>query len=67
MEFVQKKYILCHSFEEASMLMEKLLNGGLPNGFILSDSNSVFRFQELYQLLDEDRDERFHVDRIKEP
>ncbi len=49
------------------MLLEKLLNGELPNGYIIAASNSVFRFQELYQLLDKDRDERFHVDRIKEP
>ncbi len=47
--------------------MDQLLAGKIPKGFVQTGTNFDLRYREVYDLMNVDRDERFSLDRVKEP
>ncbi len=47
--------------------MEQFLAGVVANGFIQTSTNNNLKYREAYDLMNKDRDERFQLDRVKEP
>ncbi len=56
-----------YRFNKLSKVYEEFLAGELSKGFILTSTSNNLVLREIYNLMDINKDERFHLDRVKEP